>query len=57
MEQEILVRLSVIFICDGETKELIGYDSDRSREQIIQNLRDCYGDNVIILSVEKVVIH
>lgn len=57
MEQEILARFRVVFIAEDGAREAIVYNSDCSKEQIIQNLRDCYGDNVIILSVEKVVIH
>lgn len=57
MERDILARFRVVFIAEHSTKEAIVYNSDCSREQIIQDLRDCYGDNVIILSVEKVVIH
>jgi len=57
MEQEILARFRVVFIAEHGTREAIVYNSDCSREQVLQGIRDTYGENVIILSVEKVVIH
>lgn len=57
MEQEILVRFRVVFIAEHDTKEAIVYNSDRSKEQVLQGIRDAYGEDVIILSVEKVTVH
>jgi len=57
MEQEILARFRVIFIAEHGTREAIVYNSDCSREQVLQGIRDTYGEDVIILSVEKVTVH
>ncbi len=57
MKQEILASFRVVFIAKDGTREAIVYNSGCSKEQVLQVVRDAYGDNVIILSVEKVVIH
>lgn len=57
MEQEILVRFRVIFIAEDGAREAIVYNSACSNEQVLQGIRDAYGENVIILSVEKVMVH
>jgi len=56
MEQEILARFRVVFIAEHGTREAIVY-SDRSKGQILQGIRDAYGENVVILSIEKVTVH
>ena len=57
MEQEILARFRVIFIAEHGTREAVVYNSDCSKEQVLQGIRDTYGEDVIILSVEKVTVH
>lgn len=57
MEQEILARFRVIFIAEHGTREAVVYNSDCSKEQVLQGIRDAYGEDVIILSIEKVTVH
>ena len=57
MEQEILARFRVVFIAEDGTREAIVYNSDRSKDQVVQSIRNAYGDDVIILSVEKIIVH